>query len=128
MSDKPEIGKIGRVDLTIENATEVRDFYAAVVGWESTDHDMGEYADYSVSPAGGSDPVAGICHRLGPNENIPSQWLVYINVADLDESIKQTESLGGKVVTPPRDMGGYGGMCVIEDPAGAVCALMEPPK
>ncbi|MGB6336961.1 MAG: VOC family protein, partial [Thermoanaerobaculia bacterium] len=45
MSDdsKPEIGKIGWTDLTVENADDVRDFYTAVVGWKPSPVDMGGY-------------------------------------------------------------------------------------
>ncbi len=33
---------------------------------------------------------------------------------------------GGKVLSEPKEMAGYGKFCVIEDPAGAVCTLFEP--
>ena len=33
---------------------------------------------------------------------------------------------GADVIETPKEMAGYGRMCVIEDPAGAVCALFEP--
>ena len=48
-------GEIGWFDLTVPDATAVRDFYSAVVGWESKDHDMKEYNDYEmVVPATGA--------------------------------------------------------------------------
>jgi len=120
------IGTIGWIDLTASNADEVRDFYQAVVGWNVQEVPMGDYADYSMIPPGSEEAVAGICHKLGSNDNLPSQWLMYITVADVDESIKQCEAKGGKVVVPLRDMGAYGRFCVVQDPAGAVAGLMEP--
>lgn len=120
----PKTGTIGWIDLTVPNAGRVRDFYVAVVGWKSSDVSMGDYADYCVSPPAGGDPVAGICHARGPNMGIPPQWLIYINVDNLDESIKRCRELGGIVVCPERDMGS-GRMCIIQDPAGAVAALFE---
>jgi predicted enzyme related to lactoylglutathione lyase len=32
MSNKGDVGKIGWIDMTVENAPAVRDFYKAVVG------------------------------------------------------------------------------------------------
>jgi predicted enzyme related to lactoylglutathione lyase len=123
-----KIGRITWSDLTVPNAEEVRDFYAAVVGWEWTGHAMGDYEDFSVHPPGQKgNIVAGICHARGSNEGIPPQWLVYINVADLDASIAACEERGGALIQGPRDMGSYGRLAVIRDPAGAVAALIEPP-
>lgn len=117
-------GSIGWIDLTVENASEVRNFYQAVAGWETTDVSMGDYDDYCVGPEE-SDPVAGICHARGANAGLPNSWLIYITVSDLDKSLKAVEKRGGSIVQDPREAGG-GRMCVIKDPAGAVCALFQP--
>ena len=47
---------------------------------------------------------------------------------DLDESIARCSRLGGKLRRAVESMGNMGRFCVIEDPAGAVCALFEPSK
>ncbi len=121
----PPYGSISWRDLTVDDATSVKDFYAKVVGWETDEADLGDYSDWVIKDETG-EPVGGICHAKGPNADLPAQWLIYITVEDLDESIKQCEALGGEVVAPKRDMGGYGMMCVIKDPAGAVSALIQP--
>ena len=123
MSDN---GKIGWIDLTCENATAVKDFYSQVTGWASTSVPVADYEDYCVHPSADADPVAGICHQRGANAEIPSQWMIYINVADLQASMDKCRELGGEIVCPARDMGGYGTMCIIKDPAGAVAALIQP--
>ena len=53
-------------------------------------------------------------------------WLIYITVEDLEASLGAAEKHGGEVLTPVRDMGGYGRMAVVRDPAGAVAALIQP--
>jgi predicted enzyme related to lactoylglutathione lyase len=130
MSDpkKPEAGTIGWSDLTVENADAVRDFYAEVVGWKPEALSMGDYSDYVMVAAGTGDGVAGICHARGMNAGLPSQWLVYIVVDDLDHSLRRCAEMGGKLLREPRDMGPQGRYCVIQDPAGAVAALFEPGK
>jgi len=117
------MGVISWTDLTVKNAGELRDFYGKVAGWSSSPVSMGEYEDYSMVAAGG-DTVAGICHARGSNANLPPQWLIYITVADVDESAKKCTEMGGKVIEGPRAMGG-GRFCVIRDPAGAVAALFS---
>lgn len=124
MADKPATGSIGWIDLTIENADEVRDFYADVVGWETGDVDMGGYADYMMSPPGG-DAVAGVCHARGGNADMPPVWLLYIVVDDLDASLSRCKARGGKIVAGPKKMGAAR-YCVISDPAGAMAALYQP--
>ena len=42
-------GGISWIDLTIENAPQVRDFYSAVIGLEPQDMPMGDYNDFVMS-------------------------------------------------------------------------------
>jgi hypothetical protein len=70
--------------------------------------------------------VAGICHARGENAHLPPVWMLYITVADLYSSLDECTRLGGQLLTPVRSYGG-GRYCVIKDPAGAVCALYQPP-
>ena len=122
MSSSPSAGSLCWQDLTVENATAIRDFYAAVTGWTPEPHDMGDYQDFVMNNAAG-EGVAGICHARGINANVPPQWLIYIKVDDLDHCVAQCRERGGEVVDGPRDMGGHR-FCVIRDPAGAVAALI----
>ncbi len=126
MSEKPVVGSVTWRDLTIEHASQLQEFYQRVIGWEVDAAQQDGYDDYVMSDVDG-EPVAGICHARGPNAELPPQWLIYITVADLDESMRQCLALGGQIVCPPRDMGGYGATCVIRDPVGAVAALIQPP-
>ncbi len=124
---KAKVGSISSwIDLTVADATKVRDFYASVVGWTTSDVPMGAYSDYCMHPGDG-EPVAGVCHASGPNAGLPPAWLIYITVADLSASMDKCRELGGDVLTPVRDMGSYGMMAVIRDPAGAECALVQAP-
>jgi uncharacterized protein len=121
-------GHIGWIDLTVADASALRDFYQTVTGWEPAPVEMGGYQDFCMHPPGEPQPVAGICNARGQNADLPPVWMVYITVADLDESVRQCERLGGKLRRAVESMGNMGRFCVIEDPAGAVCALFEPAK
>ena len=123
MSLSPIIGKILWQDLTVADATVLRDFYAAVVGWQYSPQSMGNYDDYNMNLPESGETVAGICHAQGANAELPPQWLLYIGVADLDHSIAQCQALGGKIIVAARPMGDQR-FCVVQDPAGAVVALI----
>ena len=124
-SQKPVFGTFGWTDLTVENADEVRDFYASVVGWGIEPCDMGGYSDYTMTAADGT-PVGGVCHARGTNAEMPPVWMVYVNVEDLAGSLERCREQGGEVVLGPKGMGGHGSYAVIRDPAGAMMALFEP--
>lgn len=126
--NKNAVGTIGWIDLAVNQAEEVRDFYSKVVGWKHEPVGMGDYNDFAMTSPESGNAVAGICHARGTNEGLPSQWLIYITVENLEESIACCNESGGKVVFGPKAMGDYGSFCVIQDPAGAVAGLIEPKK
>jgi hypothetical protein len=124
MSDSTKgVGVISWFDLTVENADEARDFYEKVVGWTSSQVEMGGYSDFNMETPE-QETVAGICHARGENADLPAHWMIYINVADLDASVAACERLGGQVISPSRQVGG-GRCAIIRDPAGACAALYQ---
>lgn len=130
MSDQPQSvpGHIGWLDLTVTDAPGVRDFYARVVGWTFEGHEMadgkGSWEDY-VMMASDGEAIAGVCHDRGPNKGLPSVWLPYIVVADLNASLAACREAGGHVIGDPRVVPGHGRFAVIRDPAGAAMALFQ---
>ena len=123
---KKPVGSIGWLDLTVADAPGLRDFYHDVIGWQPQDVAMGEYCDFAMLTPDGAEAVAGVCHARGSNADLPSQWLVYIIVADVDRSARRCVANGGTLLVDPRELGG-GRFCVIEDPQGAVMALYQEP-
>jgi predicted enzyme related to lactoylglutathione lyase len=125
METDKKIGAVTWFDLTIPKATEIRDFYKKVVGWKTTDVDMGGYNDYCMISPEDDTVRAGVCHAQGVNTGIPPAWILYINVANLDESIEQVIAGGGKVIGNVRKMGERARFCIIQDPAGAYSGLFD---
>ncbi len=119
-----DIGKIGWIDLTVESAGELQDFYQKVTGWKSEPVDMGEYNDFNMCREDG-EAVAGICHKKGTNSGIPSNWLIYIVVANLSESLESCVSLGGEILKPSSSAGPNAKYAIIRDPTGSCCALYQ---
>lgn len=127
MSDthSPAASTFAGFDLTVNDAPAIRDFYASVIGWEVETMDVENHQDYVMKAPGTGDWVAGVCHRLGPNADLPPHWLVYVNVVDRDASMQRCTEQGGKVLAGPKGGGNDGRYAVIQDPAGAVLTLMQ---
>ena len=123
-ADNNSIGRVEWVDLSIGDAARSKDFYCKVIGWKSTDVEMGTYSDFNLNLPGSGETMAGICHARGMNANLPAQWLMYVRVVDVAASAAEAERQKGKVLDGPRRMGGSN-FCVIQDPDGAVMALIS---
>lgn len=80
MNTKSNVGKIGWLDISVKDASGLRDFYSKVVGWKAEPVDMGGYDDYMMGMPGSGEPAAGVCHARGSNTDMPRQWLIYIFV------------------------------------------------
>lgn len=110
--------RVAWVDLTVEDATTSRDFWARVVGFDGAEPvEMGGYADFTLTRD--NRPVAGVCHRRGVNANLPPVWLVYFSVDDLPAALAEVQTHGGRVLER------RGPMAVVADPSGAVAALYQ---
>lgn len=123
-AEQPENGSLVWIDLTVDDAEKVRDFYSAVIGWGFDEVDMGGYSDFSMTAPGSGATITGVCHARGVNAEMPPVWMPYFIVADLDTSINSCVEHGGTVVVAARQLG-EGRFCVVEDPGGAMAALYE---
>ena len=121
---KANVGAVTWIDLTVEDAERLGEFYGEVVGWRPEGVEMDGYEDFMMNRPDDGECAAGICHARGPNAKIPPQWLVYVAVEDVEASAARCVELGGEVVDGPRAMG-PSRFCVVRDPAGAVLGLVS---
>ena len=108
-------------DLTVDDAVGVSDFYVAVLGWQKEALSMGEYNDFIVKDSDGK-VMGGICHRKGPNAEVPAGWLPYFTTRDFDASVNQVVEQGGKLLCKVREHG-TARFVYVSDPSGAYFAL-----
>ena len=57
---------------------------------------------------------------------MPSFWLPYFLVADVDASSEKAKALGGQIHFGPQDIPGTGRFAVIADPQGAAFSIFTP--
>lgn len=121
---KNPAGSFGWADLTVEHADQVRDFYANVVGFTFSEVDMGGYSDFCMNSPDDGQTKVGVCFARGTNSELPPVWLIYFYVHNLDESLEKLGAGGGKIISGPKSMGAAR-YAIIQDPAGAYCALYQ---
>lgn len=59
-------------------------------------------------------------------EGVASEWYVYFQVADHDESAGYVQRHGGRLMAEPEEIAGFGRMVVARDPQGADFGIVEP--
>ena len=122
---KNKIGRVAWMDLTIDDATTVSEFYSKVVGWDIQSFDMGDYEDYCMNDPKTGETLAGVCNAKGSNAKIPPVWMMYIGVDNLEDSLKAVTEQGGNILGDKRGDGKGGYYQMIQDPAGAYLTLWE---
>ncbi len=123
-----EPGSLCWSELFSTNPTKAGAFYAKTLEWETSSHDMGPMGTYTLfSRAGeGKQGQIGGMMAMPPHmAGVPSHWLTYFAVADVDASAAQVAELGGKVVMPPQDIPNIGRFAIAQDPGGASFALYK---
>jgi predicted enzyme related to lactoylglutathione lyase len=109
-------------ELSTTDPRAARKFYGDLLGWTFRDMNMGD-GDYTVVSANGQD-VGGIMSMPPTAQKLPPFWGSYITVDNVDASAARATQLGGKVIVPLADVPTVGRFCVIQDPQGAMVALI----
>lgn len=119
-------------EIPVKNLDKARAFYGNIFGWQLADWPM---PDGSVMVGCVTTPVdettrvplkpgginGGI---LLENQHLKAPAFA-IQVASIDERVKQVEAAGGKVIMPKMDMMGIGFYCYVTDPDGTVIGLWQ---
>ena len=122
-----EPGMFCWVDLATTDAEGAKKFYSELMGWGTMDTPAGQDMVYTMLQLRGKE-VGGL-YGMGPeqrSEDLPSHWMSYVSVTDVDETVEKAKSLGGVIIMEPADVFEYGRMANIQDPTGAVLAVWQP--
>ena len=84
--------------------------------------DMGEGMKYDMFMQG-ERPVSGMIQS--PNEDVPTSWINYVTVEDLDATIKRAQELGAHICMPITEVPGKGRFAGVVDPQGAPIAFWQ---
>jgi uncharacterized protein len=98
-------------------------FYEKVIGFSHRSMDMGPGGFYHILSKGGVDRGGVTGHLQG---GAPPHWLPYVAVDEVDATIARARKLGATIPMSPEDIPGIGRFGVLQDPTGAVLAIMRP--
>jgi hypothetical protein len=115
-------GAFGWADLNARNVAGAIPFYATVFGWtpKPTGTPDRPYTEFQVD--GTSIAGATEMDPMVPAE-VPSYWMVYFNVDDVDATHRTAVAAGARELVPPLDFPG-GRMSIVSDPEGAAFGLI----
>jgi predicted enzyme related to lactoylglutathione lyase len=108
-------------DLATPDREAAKAFYGALFGWEWSDGGA-ETGFYTQGHIDGRQ-VAGIGE--GPPDQPPTTatWTTYLAVDDIEAMTMRVTEAGGTALMPAIEIGDFGRMAMVADPAGAVFGL-----
>lgn len=119
------VNSLGWAELNARGMDKAVPFYGAVFGWTTTVSPMGEGQPDYVSFLHDGVPIAGGMEMMPmvPAE-VPSYWMAYFNVADVDAVYAKALELGASEMVSPSDFPG-GRFAIVSDPQGATFGLLK---
>lgn len=122
-TDEP--GTLGWAELNARGFDKAAAFYRAVFGWGSETSPMGEgQPDYTQFSVDGESILGGMEMMPTAPAEMPSYWMPYFNVADVDDAFQRAVGLGASEMVAPSDMPG-GRFAILRDPQGAVFGVLR---
>jgi predicted enzyme related to lactoylglutathione lyase len=120
-------GSFSWFELSTTDQVAAKAFYQRLFGWTIQDHSMGPAGVYTIFHKDGRDVAAAAGLREDQQKmGVPSHWLTYVTVENVDETAKEATALGGTLIAEPFDVMQNGRMAVVQDPQGATFALWQP--
>lgn len=98
-------------------------FYGELFGWERVgEHDMGPMGKYLLFGLNGKSFGGMMTKPKDPP--MPTAWLYYAVVSDLEAAIERAKAGGGRLLNGPMAVPGGGRIAQLMDPQGAAFALL----
>lgn len=111
-------------ELMTRDVDKATKFYTALLGWKAEDSGM-PGMNYTILKAGETQAGGMMAMPAEIPAQVPSHWMAYITVDDINACAKKVADLGGQVLHGPQEIPNLGTFCVVQDPTGAVVSLME---
>jgi predicted enzyme related to lactoylglutathione lyase len=113
-------------ELLTADVEDAKRFYGKVVGWTTSDMDMGENVVYTLFKRTPDDDNGSAGAMQKPPDMPVSAWITYIGTDDVDATAAKTTELGGQEIRSPFDVPGVGRLAILADPTGAVFGIFKP--
>jgi hypothetical protein len=126
---KHEPGTFCWTDLATTDQKAATKFYTSLFGWEVQERPVGNGETYTMFFVQGKE-VCALYSMMEDQrrEGIPPNWMAYVSVENVDETVRKIQSSGGRALSMPFDVMDVGRMSVVQDPTGAVFAVWQPKR
>ena len=115
----------GWAELSARGVEKAIPFYQKVFGWSPKTQSMGpDQPPYTEFQLGGESIAGGQEMQPMVPAQVPSYWLVYFAVSDVDKSFKAATQAGARELVSPMDFPG-GRFAIVTDPQGASFGLLK---
>jgi predicted enzyme related to lactoylglutathione lyase len=118
MSDWPR--PVVHFQIQAKDSEKQREFYSEMFDWDIAEM---EGSPFLMIPAGKGPPEEGLSGTLSDSET--SGIMIFIQVANLGESLQKAGKLGGKATLQPVDVPNGPTIATIEDPEGNAVGLVQ---
>jgi predicted enzyme related to lactoylglutathione lyase len=120
-----EAGTFAWAELSSRGVDKAVPFYQKVFGWTTKTSEMGPDAPhYNYFQLGGESIAGGQEMQPMVPAQVPSYWLAYFGVDDVDRSFRTATQAGAKEIVAPMDFPG-GRFAIVSDPQGATFGLLK---
>lgn len=113
-------GKFVWFEHLSNDVQKARVFYRDLFGWKSDGVPMGGQTYHMIQ--NGADGIGGFRTAM---PGMPSHWMSYLSVADVDGSANEAIAAGGKILMPPTEFAPVGRGATLADPTGAVFSVWK---
>ena len=121
-----EPGALCWTELTTSDLRAAEGFYTQLFHWTAKRSDPASGMEYTEMSINGQPGVGMMPKPPNMPAHIPSFWMPYFMVANVDASTDKAKQLGGNAIVGPQDISNVGRFSVVSDPQGAVFALFQP--
>jgi len=121
-----EPGALCWTELTTSDLKAAEKFYIGLFGWTPKHGAPSAGMEYTEMSNNGQQGVGMMPKPPGMPAHIPSYWMPYFMVTDVDGSAVKAKQLGGKTMVGPQDIEKLGRFAIVRDPQGAVFAIFAP--
>jgi predicted enzyme related to lactoylglutathione lyase len=111
-------------DLMTTDVEAAKAFYGGLFGWTAETNPMADGNEYT-SWKRGEQGFGGMMQMEGEEwAGIPSHWLPYVTVSDVDAALAAASEHGGQVHVPATDIPEVGRFSMVADPGGAMLSII----
>jgi predicted enzyme related to lactoylglutathione lyase len=121
-----EPGALCWTELTTSDTKAAEKFYTQLFGWTPKHSPAGAPMEYTEFSVGGTPSIGMMPKPPQMPAQIPSYWMPYFQVTNVDAAASRVKELGGTLMVGPNDIPDAGRFAILNDPQGAMFAIFTP--